>query len=197
MFPYISKCSLHAGYYPQPRTTAPDQGDWPTVREIKMEEVLFRLQKQQSSPDLICDLPGHCLDSMLALGHSSLGSTLDKRRSGSGNSWAPGDLASCLGFDEILWIARQNKYCCKNVKVKPELPFCTQSDDDVSLWPEILSKSLQTAIWSLTHRADALPRTFPIPTRVWPHYVTLEETKWFLTQVVRRSCWVWRTWQIW
>lgn len=50
------------------------------VREIKMEKVLFRLQKQESRPDL----PGHCLDSMPACKHSKSGSLLDKKGNGLG-----------------------------------------------------------------------------------------------------------------
>ena len=51
----------------------------PVVRELKTEEVLLRFQKQESRPLTCLDTA----DYMSALKHIKLGSTLDKKESGS------------------------------------------------------------------------------------------------------------------
>ena len=59
-----------------------------SVREIKVEEVLFRLKKQESSPLtlLLTDLPGHSRDPVPSRKHRKSSSTLVKEGS---ESWNP------------------------------------------------------------------------------------------------------------
>ena len=66
------------------------------VREITVEEALFRLHKMgEQVSDLASDLPVHCPDSIPTRKHIYLGSTLDKTGSGFWNFWAPRGLANC------------------------------------------------------------------------------------------------------
>ena len=113
------------------------------VREIKMEEVLFRLKKQESSALtlLLTDPPGHSRDPVPARKHRKSGNTLDKEGSESWNPWAPEGLAKPLGSNEILWITRWKKQHCENVEVKPELHVGAQTDDDISLRSDSISRN--------------------------------------------------------
>ena len=118
-----------------------------SVREIKVEEVLFRLKKQESSPLtlLLTDLPGHSRDPVPSRKHRKSSSTLVKEGSESWNPWAPEGLAKPLGSNEILWLTRWNKQHCENVEVKPELHLGAQTDDDISLRPDMISRNPQNS----------------------------------------------------
>ena len=58
-----------------------------------MEEV-FRLQKEESRPDLASDLLENCPNSVPACNNSKSGTVLDKKGSGFWNSLDPGGLAN-------------------------------------------------------------------------------------------------------
>ena len=65
-------------------------------------------------------------------------------RCGSWHSWAPGGLANCTqGLAKSYDSQHKNRQPCKML-VKPELHFCTQNDDNINLWPGIISGSPQS-----------------------------------------------------
>ena len=93
-----------------------------------MEEVLFRLQKQESRP---LNLLLTCLDiaQILCLPASTASqATLQIREkwSVSWNSWAPGGLANPQYLVKSYDLKGEKKQRCKNVTGKPELHFCMQ-----------------------------------------------------------------------
>ena len=63
-------------------------------------------------------------------------------------------------------ISEENKQHCKSIKVKPELHFCTQTDDDISLQPGVLSGNpqncnLKSYLWSGRTAWDLFPTGTP------------------------------------
>ena len=106
-----------------------------------MEEVLLRLQKLLASEEQASDLPGHCSDSIPALKHSKSGGTIDKKGSESWNSWAHEGPANPPGPNKILWLQGETNSIVK--RLKPELHFYSQTDNNISLQPVIISGSPQ------------------------------------------------------
>ena len=93
------------------------------VRETKMEEVLFRLQKQKSRP-LTCFWPAHTLPGFRACLQAQQVKwyfRYHKKENGTWNSWVPGSLANPSRSKKILCLTRWNKQHCKKVKVEPDL----------------------------------------------------------------------------
>ena len=70
--------------------------------------------------------------------HSKLGDTLDKKGSGSWNSWALRSLANPQGSKKSYNSQGETNSI---VKVKPELHFCKQADEDISFRPGIIIRS--------------------------------------------------------
>ena len=104
------------------------------------------VQKSETGLPPASDLPGHCLDSVPACKHSKSGSILDKKGSGSWNSWAPGGLASPPGSKKSYDSQGKTNSIVK-IKVKSKLHFCTQTDDDISLQPWIANRSPSNWNW--------------------------------------------------
>ena len=133
----FSTCSSHSFRKPQVNLV-------PTMllRKLKWRKSCSGFSSRRAGFWPAPDLLRHCPDSMPAPNHSKSGSALDK--------------VVGLGILEPLgaWPA--------SYPASTELHFCTQTDDPI-LWPGIISRSPQTAIWSLTCGVDTLPGT-PFPT---------------------------------
>ena len=91
--------------------------------------------------------------------HSKSGDTLDKKGSGSWNSWALRNLANPQGSKKSYNSQGETNSI---VKVKPELRFCMQADEDISFRPGIIIRSPPTTVWSFTHGVDASLRTLSL-----------------------------------
>lgn len=108
----------------------------------------FRDKKTEQDPDLVSNLHDDTVLTMCLLMNapivtSKLSGAIDKIGRGFWNSWAPGAVANHT-WCSVKSNGSQDKADthCKKVKVKWEPHFCSQTDDLISLQPEILSRNL-------------------------------------------------------
>ena len=107
--------------------------------ELKWRESCSGFRSRRAGLWPASDLPGHCLNSGPACKYSRSGGTLDKKGSASWNFGGPGSLASPPGSKKSCDSQGETNSIVK-VKEKPELNFCVQTDDDISLWPGIINE---------------------------------------------------------
>ena len=116
----------------------------------------FRDKKAEQASHLASGLPRHCLTMCLLVSAPIVTSK-------------PSGTTDKIGKPRKIWPISQglkkspyspDKQHCKKINVKPELHICSQTDDDISLWPWII-KSPQTQFVVLPMAGTHCPGPFP------------------------------------